>query len=212
MPAKWRFTRSDVMCSTSHGYTSGERAMSPMFAMSPLSPLRACARCDSVTESISRLPSARGQSVAGSGAGVPMSSSGVGQSSSRSPAAVTSVGRTRSRGSSAGQYATTSCACGRPPVTATPGGPDRITAGSIFENASILPRSWSRTPKRSSTSGTSTSGASGPQQAEAPTNSVSEASNSSPSRSQNSSENARALAVASGPLRMRVPLAFQPSA
>jgi hypothetical protein len=51
-------------------------------------------------------------------------------------------------------------------VTATPGGPERITAGTIFENASIFLRSGSRTESRSSTSGGSLGRASGPQHAE----------------------------------------------
>ena len=79
------------------------------------------------------------------------------------------------------------------------------------ENISILPRSRSRTPNRNSTSGASDLGASGPQHADTPTNSVSRASNSSPSRFQNRASNAFAFASASGPEMMSVPLAFQPS-
>ena len=87
-----------------------------------------------------------------------------------------------------------------------------MTAGTIFENASILPLSLSRTLKRSSTSGTSTLGASGPQHAEAPTYSVCVASNDSPRRFQNRSAKHSAFATASGPEMISVPEAFQPSA
>ena len=96
-------------------------------------------------------------------------------------------------------------------MTATPGGPERITAGTIFAKRSIFALSGSRTESRSRISGGSPGGASGPQHAECPMRSVSVSVNSRPSRSQNSLANASALSAASGAERMSVPLAFQPS-
>src|SRR4249920_790346 len=182
-----------------------------MLQVSPLSPLRACASVDSGTVTLRAAPFALGHVSRGSLAGAAVGRIGVGQSSWRSPSRVTSRGRTRSRGTSAGQYATTSCDCGRPPVTATPGGPERMTPGTSFENCSILDLSASRTDNRNSTSGGSTGGASGPQHAEWPISSTSVAANDTPRRFQNKSENARAFSAAAGAEMISVPLAFQPS-
>src|SRR5215216_2338386 len=59
----------------------------------------------------------------------------------------------------AGQYATTSCACGRPPAKpVTLGGPVRISGAISRVNASTGARSAARTATRSSTSGMSVGG------------------------------------------------------
>ena len=86
-----------------------------------------------------------------------------------------------------------------------------MTPGTSFENCSIFDLSASRTDNRSSTSGGSTGGASGPQHAEWPISSTSVAANETPSRFQNKSENARAFSAAPGAEMISVPLAFQPS-
>src|ERR1051326_2159286 len=128
------------------------------------------------------------------------------------------AGRTMALSSSAGQYATISSGFGRPPANpVTLGGPFRINGAISRVNRSTGASSRARTPTRSWPSGiaaTSTSSsASCPWVAVAPTNSVWIASNSSPRffRGARSTRSAAcALANASGQAYTSVPTALYP--
>src|SRR4029077_2197483 len=120
------------------------------------------------------------------------------------------------RSTSAGQYATISSTCGRPPAKpVTLGGPVSTSGASSRVNRSTGARSRARTPTRSCTSGASGSGvpASRPWVASAPTNSVRICSNSSPRsarRARSTRSPSFALAWASGQAYTSVPTALYP--